>query len=391
MPNRPLARCRPAAFRAWLAAGPIAAALLLAGCASPEPANEPAPMRPAEARALIARLLPANVTERSGWATDIYAAFASMNIAPTPPNACAVIAVTDQESNFRADPSVPGLGALAWKEIDARADRVGVPQLVVHAALGLTSPTGKSYGQRIDAARTERELSDIFEDFIAMVPMGRRLFASWNPVRTGGPMQVSVAFAEKHARQRAYPYPLGTGHGDVRHEVFTRRGGMYFGIAHLLDYPAGYGAMLYRFADFNAGHYASRNAALQNAISVASGIPLELDGDLVRFDGDADAPPGSTEVAARALAGRLRMSPQEIRRDLDKGSLPGLERSVLHERVFALADQIERKRLPREVLPGIELKSPKITRKLTTDWFAQRVDERFKRCLARAAAPVARS
>jgi len=36
------------------------------------------------------------------------------------------------------------------------------------------------------------------------------------------------------------------------------------------------------------------------------------------------------------------------------------------------------------VIPRIDLHSPKITRPLTTEWFARRVDERYQRCLARA-------
>ena len=41
------------------------------------------------------------------------------------------------------------------------------------------------------------------------------------------------------------------------------------------------------------------------------------------------------------------------------------------------------KQMPRAVVPRIKLESPKITRKLTTEWFAKRVDERYERCLAR--------
>ena len=63
-------------------------------------------------------------------------------MAPTPENVCAVMAVTEQESGFRADPPVPGLAAIAWKEIDRHAERVGIPRLVVRTAMQLSSPTG---------------------------------------------------------------------------------------------------------------------------------------------------------------------------------------------------------------------------------------------------------
>ncbi|MFL6665070.1 MAG: DUF1615 domain-containing protein [Rhizobacter sp.] len=358
---------------------PMLVCAWLAGCASRNPSSEGPSLRPEEARALIAQLLPAQTGDRAGWATDIHAAFTTLRIAPTPGNICSVVAITEQESGFRADPEVPRLAAIAWQQIEQRAQRAGVPMPLVRLALQVPSPTGKSYSERIDAARTERELSEVFDDFIGMVPMGRRLFASWNPVRTGGPMQVSVEFAQVHAQEKPYPYPVD---GTIRHEVFTRRGGMYFGIAHLLDYPAGYDSPLYRFADFNAGRYASRNAALQNAISVASGIPLVPDGDLIRHDGADKA--GNTEAAARALASRLGMSESAIRADLEQGASDALERTALYRRVFELADTVEGRPLPRAVLPQIELHSPKITRKLTTAWFANRVDERYRRCLARA-------
>ena len=107
---------------------------------------------------------------------------------------------------------------------------LGFSTRAVMAALQIPSTDGRSYDQRLDDVRTERELSELFEEIIGRVPLGTRLLAQRNPVRTGGPMQVSIAYAQ--SRADAYPYPVGH---SIRHEVFTRRGGLFFGIAHLLD------------------------------------------------------------------------------------------------------------------------------------------------------------
>jgi len=355
----------------------LAAVVVLGGCGTAPP---PAPMRPEDVRARIATLMPTSVPDRAGWAVDIYAAFDALRIEPSIANVCAVLAITEQESTYRADPTVPGLGKIARDEIDRRAERTGVPKLLVQAALQLRSPDSRTYSERIDAAKSEKELSDLFEDFIAQVPLGQRFFAGYNPVRTGGPMQVSIEFAEGHIKSRSYPYRMT---GSVRDEVFTRRGGLYFGIAHLLDYPAHYDQPIYRFADFNAGQYASRNAAFQSAVSAASGIALDLDGDLVVPGGDR-ARPGSTEAAVRSLANRLDFGDSEIRRALEQEGRADFEQTRVYARVFELAEQGGKRPLARAVLPRIRLQSPKITRPLTTEWFARRVDERHRRCLARA-------
>lgn len=369
----------PSAFHTALSAMSLVA--VLAGCAVPTPAPKPEGMGPTEARRVLATVLQDKTTDADGWAADIHAALATLELPSTAQNLCAVMAVIEQESSYRADPAVPGLSAIAWKEIERRADEAGVPMLAVRTALAVNSPDGRSYAERLNAVKTERQLSEIFEDFIGMVPLGKRFLADNNPVRTGGPMQVSIAFAQAHAETRRYPYEV---RDSIRHEVFTRRGGIYFGAAHLLGYEAPYDAPIYRFADFNAGRYASRNAAFQNALAVASGLSLALDGDLVSRSPQAHV--GETERAALTLANRLKLSEGEVRRDLRKGDEPGFEKTTLYERMFAYAEELDARKLPRAVVPRIDLKSPKITRKLTTQWFATRVNERHGRCIERLAA-----
>ena len=326
--------------------------------------------------------MPATVNDRAGWAADIQAALAALEIEPSAQNLCSALAITEQESTYSANPAVPGLGRIARTEIEQRAARYRIPAFAVRAALQMTSPNGDTWDTRIGAVRTEKELSDIFEDMISRIPVGKRLLARANPVRTGGPMQVSITFAEAHAKERPYPYTFD---GSIRHEVFTRRGGMYFGIAHLLGYPAAYDKPLFRFADFNAGRYASRNAAFQNAVSVATGIPLDLDGDLIRYrKSKGSGKVSATETAVLTLASKLAMTPGAIHRGLSEAHRQRFESSELYLRTFEIADQRNGTPLPRATLPRIRLHSPKITRKLTTEWFATRVNQRYNRCMAKA-------
>jgi hypothetical protein len=360
-------------IKAKLAAFALAA--LAAGCAS-DRASGPK-ISEADAHTLIERSLPGSVSDKPGWTDDIYAAFTTQQIEPTQENVCAVVAVIEQESGFHVNSVVPGLPSIAWKEIHTRADHSLVPWMLVRGALELKSPTGRTYSDRIDHARTEKDLSDIYEDFIDSVPLGHTLFTDHNPIRTRGPMQVNVAFLKQTAAVRAYPYPVKDSLAD---ELFTRRGSVYFGVAHLLGYSAPYPRYLFRFADYNAGQYASRNAAFQSAVSTIAGASVVPDGALLPNNGD----PGSTEVAVRALGSRLNIGEDSIHSALEEGKSADFEHTSLYKRVFSMAEQSQGRPVPRALLPKIELHSPKISRKLTTDWYAHRVDGRFQQCLKQA-------
>ena len=178
----------------------------LVGCANRPPAL--VVYDAAASQELIDYSLPRDLADRSGWTADIYTAFNVEALPPSRENICAVVAVIEQESGFQVNPIIPGLPAIAWREIDRRAAEVGVPRMLVAGALELHSSSGRSYRERINAAHTEKDLSDIFEDFTSLVPMGKTLFADRNPIRTRGPMQVNVAFVAQYASARPYPYPI---------------------------------------------------------------------------------------------------------------------------------------------------------------------------------------
>ena len=78
------------------------------------------------------------------------------------------------------------------------------------------------------------------------------------------------------------------------------------------------------------------------------------------------------------------MTNEEIRADLQRSRLDEFQYTRLYKQLYALAERKAGRALPRAVLPQIALESPKITRKLTTEWFATRVEQRYRACEARA-------
>lgn len=354
-------------------------AVLMAGCQTTSPG--PAGLAPDAARSVARKAIPSGVKDADGWAGDIQSSFSLLGLPATRGSLCATVAIIEQESNFQANPSVAGLPAIAWKAINERAARYHLPAFMIRTALALPSGNGLSYAQRIDQAHTEEDLSRTFEDLIGAVPLGKRLFGQYNPVHTGGAMQVSISYAEAHAHRKPYPFHDAR---SIREEIFTRRGGLYFGIAHLLDYPVDYPDIKYRFADYNAGHYASRNAAFQRALAVAIGQKLTPDGDLLDLANPSMDTPGQTERAARTFGRQIGQDEAAIRTMLQQEDSPDFTGTPIYKAVFAHADRAGGGRpMPRAILPDIQLTSPKITRKLTTAWFAERVKERYLQCLKR--------
>jgi hypothetical protein len=105
--------------------------------------------------------------------------------------------------------------------------------------------------------------------------------------------------------------------------------------------------MLYRFADFNAGRYSSRNAAFQAAVAGLGGQRLALDGDLLRYkNGKPAAEASDTLRALLALRARLQLTAAEIENDLRLEKSVAFEQSPLYSRLFTLADAAGKKKWP---------------------------------------------
>jgi hypothetical protein len=106
-------------------------------------------------------------------------------------------------------------------------------------------------------------------------------------------------------------------------------------------------------------------------------------------DGDTQSS-GETERALLATSKRLNLGSEDVLEGLAQARSADFERTLLYRHVFAQAEREAMHALPRALVPRIVLHSPKITRNLTTAWYANRVEQRFESCLTRSEWPGSR-
>lgn len=397
-------------FSTRLKRGVLAVGLLLAltdcssrGLRGSEPV---APLPPRLSAAQVARLIPPHVVDREGWAHDVLVALEAQRVHPSVEPVCQVLAVIEQESGFQANPAVKDLPRIVRKRLDGYAEKLGaVGRTALQALLKHRAPgQSLSFEARLKAVRTERDLDRLFRELLkayeeqypaayTAADLASELISSQgleelNPITTAGSMQVSVRYAMQQQSDDDRPEP------EVREELYTRAGGVRYGTSRLLGYEAGYNKPIYRFADYNAGFYASRNAAFQLQVSQLTGLPLVLDGDLLLYDKEEQPRDEDSRTLAALLAFRKRHAPdlsdRQLRRDVRKEKRADFEQTETWRTVRHVYQRVKGAPPEYERLPEVAIRSPKLSQDRTTAWFARSVNQRFERCMGRHTAAAAK-
>ena len=353
----------------------------------------------------IKQLLPPRINERSAWAKDIFDITEQLDIPQTKENICSIVAVADQESNFVADPQVAGLGEKAVKEVEDRLDEKFKDKL--GDAIGGTlagyfqevlknqpSPDN-NYLSQMRRVKTERQLDELYREIFSYMSkhyhvsaltgaaklVGQDFAEKLNPVTTLGSMQVHIGYAKEHKRQSGNIAAL-------RSDLYSRYGGLYYGIHRLMMYPADYNKAIYRFADYNSGMYSSRNAAFQSMLNALTNTKLVLDGDLLLYTKDGSIrstiSQSERELTSIFASNNMLVTPRQIRTDLKKEKKKDFEDTATYRAVTKLYQEKMAKEPMYAIMPEVVISGPKLSRDYNTNWFATRVNGRYQSCMQRA-------
>lgn len=350
----------------------------------------------------IKKAIPNRVNDRQSWAQDIFDITEQFGIPQTKENICSIIAVVDQESNFHADPTVPGLGEKAVKEVQDRleekfkaklGDGIGSTVAGYFQDVLQNQPSPEdNYLSQMRRVKTERELDELYREIFdymakhyhvsaltgAAKLVGQDIGEKMNPITTLGSMQVHIGYAKEHKRQSGNMAAL-------RSDLYSQYGGLYYGIHRVMMYPADYDKAIYRFADYNSGMYSSRNAAFQSMLNSLTEAELDLDGDLLLYSKDG-SPRSASSQSERELISvfsqhNVLLTPRQIRSDLKKEKEKDFEDTTTYRAVSKLYKEKTGKEPIYAIMPEVVISGPKLSRDYNTNWFASRVNGRYQTCM----------
>ncbi|MDQ8934363.1 DUF1615 domain-containing protein [Acinetobacter rudis] len=353
----------------------------------------------------IRKLIPARVNDRASWAKDIASITNTLKIENSKENICSIIAIVDQESNFVANPNVPGLGQKAVKEVSNRlqekfedklGETLGGPLANYFNDVLRTQPSVEdNYLKQMSKVKNEQQLDVLYREIFEYMSqhyhvsaltgaaklVGQDLAEKMNPITTLGSMQVHINYAKEHKRN-------SMNNNELRDDLYTQYGGLYYGIHRLMLYPAAYDKAIYRFADYNSGMYSSRNAAVQKMVEKLTGIDLSLDGDLLSYDKNAKPliAATSSEKAINTLfiTNKVLITPRQIRNDLKDEKSADFEKTQTYLAISKLYQEKTGKNPIYAIMPEVVISGPKLSRDYNTNWYASRVNGRFETCMQRA-------
>ncbi|MCP4805520.1 MAG: DUF1615 family protein [Proteobacteria bacterium] len=343
----------------------------------------------------LTELVRSDVDDDLGWATDVRDALRRADRVPDTEHACQVLAIIEQESGYEADPAVPGLAGIVERELEAEVEAFGFLGDKALELLLDVGPEGEpTFRERLGSVRTERDVDIVFREladfhkgereklakaFSLVLP---RIEEKLNPVSTAGSMQVNVGYAQNH------PVSAGMEREEVRDLLYTRHGGVLYGTLRLFDHEAAYDDPIYRFADFNAGQYGSRNAMFQTLLSELMAEDLTPDGDLLIWTDRGTPAHTDGETVNALLRWRMEFAPDlsetRMRWELRSEKERSFEDTATWERVRQTwSDQHEGAEPAYARVPDVALDSPKLSGQWSTKTFAERADRRYEDCLKR--------
>lgn len=353
----------------------------------------------------IRKLIPSRVHDRESWAKDIYDITQTLKIPSDKENICSIVAIVDQESNFVANPNVPGLGQKAVKEVSSQLQEkfeaklgttLGGPVASYFNEVLRNQPSVENnYLKQMSKVKNEQELDVLYREMFdymskhyhvsaltgAAKLVGQDISEKMNPITTLGSMQVHINYAREHKRN-------AVNNNELRDDLYTQYGGLYYGIHRLMLYPAAYDKAIYRFADYNSGMYSSRNAAVQKMVEKLTGIDLDFDGDLLSYDknGDPLSSATSTEkaIANLFMSNKILITARQQRDDLTKEKDADFEKTQTYITISKLYKEKIGKDPIYAIMPEVVISGPKLSRDYNTNWYASRVNGRYETCMQRA-------